>query len=80
MAPHPDKAALRLGTDNEVSPTRRSADMHPSLRQFARQYLAVVVAALLPVIATAFLSIPFNLGGHPGDVRAVDAPVTRHMT
>ncbi len=54
--------------------------MHPSLRQFARQYLAVVVAALLPVILTAFLSIPFNLGGHPGDVRAIDAPMTRHMT
>jgi hypothetical protein len=80
MAPDPDKAALRLGTDNEASPTRRSADMHPSLRQFARQYLAVVVAALLPAILTAFLSIPFNLGGHPGDVRAIDAPMTRHMT
>ena len=54
--------------------------MHPSLRQFARQYLAVVVAALLPVILTAFLTIPFNLGGHPGDVRALDVPATRHMT
>jgi hypothetical protein len=54
--------------------------VHPSLHQFPRQCLAVVVAALLPVILTAFLSIPFNLGGHPGDVRAVDATVTRHMT
>ena len=80
MAPQPRKAALRRGADNEGSPTRRSADVHTSLRQFARQYLAVVVAALLPVILTAFLSIPFNLGGHPGDVRAVDAAVLRHMT
>ena len=55
MAPHPDKVALRLGTDNEVFPTRRSADMHPSLRQFARQYLAVIAAALLPVIADSVL-------------------------
>jgi hypothetical protein len=80
MASQPGKAALRLGTDNEVSPTSRSVAMHPFLRQFTRQYLAVVVAALLPVILTAFLTIPFNLGGHPGDVRALDVPATRHMT
>jgi hypothetical protein len=54
--------------------------MHPSLRQFARQYLAVIAAVLLPVILTAFLTIPFNLGGHPGDARVVDVPESRHMT
>ena len=49
--------------------------MHPVLRLFIRRYLGVVCAALLPVIFAAFLSIPLSLGGHPGEPRAVDAPI-----
>jgi hypothetical protein len=54
--------------------------MHPVLRLFIRQYLWVVCAALVPVIITAFLSIPFSLGSHPGEPHRVDAMGYRHMT
>lgn len=54
--------------------------MHPALRLFVREYLGIVFAALLPVIATAFLSIPFNLGAHPGEPRAIETSIDRHMT
>jgi hypothetical protein len=43
--------------------------MNASLRMFIYQYAGVVLAALVPVIFTAFLSIPYSLGGHPGDAR-----------
>jgi hypothetical protein len=54
--------------------------MHPALHLFIRQYLGIVCAALLPVIVTAFVSIPLSLGGHPGEPCTVDAPIDRHMT
>ena len=54
--------------------------MHPQALLFIRQYIGVVVATVLPVVATAFLSIPFNLRGHPGEVRSVEATIGRHMT
>lgn len=54
--------------------------MNPALFAFARQYAAVVIAALVPVVLTAFLSIPFNLGGHPGEPRPAQSAVGRHMT
>lgn len=54
--------------------------MHPALHLFIRQYLGIVCAALLPVIVTAFVSIPLNLGGHPGEARAVETSMNRHMT
>lgn len=54
--------------------------MHPSLKHFIRQYLGVVIATLVPVVLTAFLSIPYVLSGHPGEPRAADAMVVRHMT
>jgi len=54
--------------------------MHPTLNLFVRQYIGIVCAALLPVIITAFLSIPLSLGGHPGEPRTAQAGSTRHMT
>ena len=54
--------------------------MHPDLRTFLHQFRGVVFATLLPVVLTAFLSIPLNLGGHPGDARSVDAMANLHMT
>jgi hypothetical protein len=54
--------------------------MHPALLFFIRQYLWVVCAALVPVVMTAFLSIPLSLGSHPGEPRAVDAMVGGHMS
>lgn len=54
--------------------------MDSSLRLFIRQYLGVVAATLAPVILMAFLSIPFSLGGHPGDERLVAGATSQHMT
>ena len=54
--------------------------MHPVLHTFIRQYFAIMCAALVPVVLTAFLSIPFSLGGHPGDPRIAVVAVTQHMT
>jgi len=54
--------------------------MHPTLRHFIRQYLGFILMALLPVILTAFLSMPLSLGGHPGEARAGDAPIALHLT
>jgi hypothetical protein len=35
---------------------------------------------LLPVVLVAFLSIPFNLGAHPGEARTNVMPIAAHMT
>lgn len=43
--------------------------MNSDLRQFATQYLSVVVATLMAVSLVAFLAIPYSLRGHPGDLR-----------
>jgi hypothetical protein len=47
---------------------------------FIRQFTGAVVVALIPVVLVAFWSIPFNLGGHPGEVRAAAGPTSTHMT
>ena len=54
--------------------------MHPVLRHFVRQYLGVVCLPLLLVATVAFVSMPFTLGGHPGEPRATAANIERHMT
>jgi hypothetical protein len=54
--------------------------MDTSLRLFASQFFSVVIAALAPVVLVTFLSIPFTLGGHPGDVRSASALAGQHMT
>ncbi len=43
--------------------------MKNAQHDFAAQFLRVVLATLVPVILVAFTSIPFNLGGHPGEAR-----------
>lgn len=54
--------------------------MTPSLRSIFLPFVSVVVAALVPVALAAFLTIPFNLGGHPGDARLADVSAGQHMT
>lgn len=54
--------------------------MDISLRLFTRQFMGVVLAALVPVILVAFLSIPYSLGGHPGEERSAGNSGSRHMT
>jgi hypothetical protein len=57
----------------------KESAMHPSLKQFITQYVAVVAAALIPVSFVAFLSMPFDLGGHPGEGRT-NAPLAAHFS
>jgi hypothetical protein len=47
----------------------KESTMRPTLKPFITQYVVVIAAALIPVAITAFLGIPFNLGGPPGVVR-----------
>lgn len=54
--------------------------MHPDLHCFVRQFIGVVVIALLPVIAVTFLSIPLSLSGHPGEPRTVTPNTNFHLT
>ena len=54
--------------------------MHPTLRHFIRQYLFVVVAAVIPVVLTTFISIPMNLGGHPGEIGNIAMSADRHLS
>jgi len=54
--------------------------MNLSLRLFIHQLLGVTLGALVPVVLVAFLSIPYSLGGHPGDERTVAAAGSQHLT
>jgi hypothetical protein len=45
--------------------------MNADLKQFVMTYLRVVAMALMPLAVTAFLTMPYILGGHPGE------PLTR---
>ncbi len=54
--------------------------MHPALRLFTHQFTGVVIATLVPVLLTAFMSIPLSLGGHPGELRMVSQLSPSHMT
>ncbi|MBL0121748.1 MAG: hypothetical protein IPP88_03130 [Betaproteobacteria bacterium] len=54
--------------------------MDASLRVFVSQYVGAVVAALMLVFVVAFLSMPFTLGGHPGEARPASATAGQHMS
>jgi hypothetical protein len=50
--------------------------MNSDLRQFITKFLLIVAATLMSVSFVAFLSIPYNLGGHPGEEQVLETPVT----
>jgi hypothetical protein len=50
--------------------------VNSDLSQFVTKYLLVVAATLMSVSFIAFLSIPYSLGGHPGEEQALQTPVT----
>jgi hypothetical protein len=54
--------------------------MDASLHLFISQYLGVVLATLMPIMLIAFLSIPYSLGGYPGNERPAIVNATWHQT
>jgi ABC-type phosphate/phosphonate transport system permease subunit len=53
--------------------------MHADLHQFLSRLIGTIVLALVPVVFTAFVSMPLSLSRHPGELAQVDAH-PRHMT
>jgi hypothetical protein len=54
--------------------------MHPELHTFLRQLAGVILATLVPVVLTAFVSMPMQLGQHPGEAGPAGARTVIHMT
>lgn len=56
--------------------------MHAELKSFWVEWARVAVAALVPVVLTAFVAMPQALGRHPGEpcVAVACAESQRHMT
>ncbi|HJW54402.1 MAG TPA: hypothetical protein VJ577_03940 [Burkholderiaceae bacterium] len=54
--------------------------MHPALRLFVRQYLAVVCASLAPVVLATFVAVPLSLGAIPGEPQQAQIAAERHLT
>jgi len=48
--------------------------MNPYLRQFVTQTLSIVFGTLMLAGFFAFITIPYSLGGHPGDEISSQAP------
>jgi hypothetical protein len=53
--------------------------MHVELHRFLARFVGTVVLALIPVVFTAFVSLPLTLNRHPGEAASVQMP-PRHMT
>lgn len=56
--------------------------MNADLKSFAIEWVRVAAATLVPVVLTAFVSMPQTLGRHPGEPCATSAcaELQRHMT
>lgn len=54
--------------------------MHPCLRAFIRQYVAVVAGALVPVVLTTFLSVPMNLQNSQENHQLAGVTAEWHLT
>ncbi|HSB24392.1 MAG TPA: hypothetical protein VLE94_14935 [Burkholderiaceae bacterium] len=53
--------------------------MHTELHRFLARFIGTVALALVPVIFTAFVSMPMSLARHPGEAAAAGLP-PQHMT
>jgi hypothetical protein len=58
----------------------RSLFMNPHIKSFIANVLVAVLPTLLLVATTAFISIPYSLGHHPGDLPGQGAVTLRHLT
>jgi hypothetical protein len=76
----PCSANIKKPSPKYLYPNKETKAMKSILSPFARQYLGVVAASVLPVVLTAFLSIPLSLGGHPGEARVAQDAGQMHMS
>jgi hypothetical protein len=80
VAVNPDATKILLSfkwEDHPIeSPSRKGLPMNSDLNQFVTKYLLIVAATLMSVSFVAFVSIPYSLGGHPGEEQALQTPVT----
>ena len=54
--------------------------MNQDLKAFFCSMLCAVVPALLVVAITAFITMPYILGHHPGEPVTIEPALARHMT
>lgn len=54
--------------------------MNTELQTFLARLAGVVTLALVPVVITAFVSMPFSLSRHPGEPALTAQADSRHMT
>lgn len=54
--------------------------MHTDLHDFLSRLAGTIALTLVPVVFTAFVSLPLSLNRHPGEVATASAPVAQHMT
>lgn len=64
-----------------VSPIidKKGYPMNASLRTSFTEYLAVCAGALALVFLVAFVSIPFSLRAHPGELLATKTLIEQHL-
>lgn len=53
--------------------------MNKDLRDFLAQLIGTIAMTLAPVVFTTFVTVPYALERHPGDLPRADA-VAQHMT
>lgn len=54
--------------------------MNPHIKSFVSPILMAVLPTLLVVATTAFISIPYVLGHHPGELPGQGVAAVRHLT
>jgi len=54
--------------------------MQADLKHFIQPIARVVATTLFAVFTVAFLSVPYSLGGHPGDQQVAQTTEPRHLT
>ena len=54
--------------------------MDNDLRTFIARWLGTVAMVLVPVVLTAFVTMPLSLGRHPGEPVPQGSTLLRHMT
>jgi hypothetical protein len=54
--------------------------MSSSLRIFVSEFVGAVFAMLVLVAIITFVTIPYSLGGHPGEPRPGAIPTSQHFS